>query len=108
MTIKQAFSLVHGCNIFPDAIITVQSTPWYDELRSGWEHRWVAVQDRDTFVFDREQGGWVKAGLHFKVARPAPDFSSADAFDNIEVLPEPIRSAVRIAKAQAASETAKE
>lgn len=100
MTIKEAFSLVQGCAIDPEVILTVQTIPWHDGvgLRSGWNYIWAAVKGRSTSVFKIDQGGWVGAGIHFSLPSPVLDVSEADAFANIDVLPEPIRSAVLVAR----------
>jgi len=100
MTIKDAFSLVQGCEIDPEVILTVQTVPWHDGLglQSGWYYLWAAVKDRSISVFKVEQGGWVGAGIHFSLPSPVLDISEADAFANLDVLPEPIRSAVLVAR----------
>lgn len=100
MTIKEAFSLVQGCEIDPEVILTVQTIQWHDGVgvRSGWNYIWAAVHGNSTSVFKAEQGGWVGAGIHFSLPSPVLDVSEADAIANLNVLPEPIRSAVLIAR----------
>ena len=100
MTIREAFALVSGCEIDPEVILTVQTVPWHDGfgMRSGWHYIWAAAKGNDISVFKAELGGWVNAGIHFSLPNPTLDISDADAFANLGVLPEPVRSAVLIAR----------
>jgi len=99
MTIKEAFNLVPGCNVEAEARITCIAVYHDDGYSHGWRHVYVKVVDTIVKVFSASRGGWIKPepDVHrFRIPKTVLDISQASAFDNIELLPGPIRSAAMI------------